>query len=144
MKASNIRFTGVLSIGLAAISLGSKTAFSDLAGSFVILTTISYLIPIAGHLLTGRRSIPRGPFWMGKYGFFVNAVAIILIIFTNIMFCLPFAMPTTAQTMNYSSVILVGLVVLIGGWWLWHGKRSYSGPTLPHIDDASMILDDEK
>ncbi|EIM81933.1 amino acid transporter, partial [Stereum hirsutum FP-91666 SS1] len=135
---------GVLSIGLAAISLGSKTAFSDLAGSFVILSTISYLIPIAGHLLTRRRSIPRGPFWMGKYGFFVNAMAVLLIIFTNVMFCLPFAMPTSEETMNYSSVIFVGLVVLIGGWWLWHGWGSYPGPKLPHIDEAGRILEDEK
>lgn len=135
---------GVLSIGLAAISLGSKTAFSDLAGCFVILSTISYLIPIAGHLLTNRRNIPHGPFWMGKYGYIVNAVASLFIIFTDVMFCLPFAMPTSVQTMNYSSVILVGLVLLTGGWWIWHGRRRYEGPRLPHMNVAGRVLEDEK
>lgn len=81
---------------------------------------------------------------MGKYGFFVNAMAVLLIIFTNVMFCLPFAMPTSEETMNYSSVIFVGLVVLIGGWWLWHGWGSYPGPKLPHIDEAGRVLEDEK
>lgn len=81
---------------------------------------------------------------MGKYGLFVNAMAVLLIIFTNVMFCLPFAIPTSEETMNYSSVILVGLVVLIGGWWLWHGLGSYPGPHLPHTDEAGRVLEDEK
>ncbi|KAH0541566.1 hypothetical protein FGG08_003978 [Glutinoglossum americanum] len=77
----------VLSSALGAIPLGSKTAFLDLAGSFVILTTTSYALAIGPHLLTGRRHVPPGPFWLGRAGFFINALAVILIIFFNIMFC---------------------------------------------------------
>jgi len=72
---------------LGAIPLGSKTAFSDLAGSFIILTTTSYALAIAPHLLTGRKNIPPGPFWMGSAGFAINGIAVVLIIFFNIMFC---------------------------------------------------------
>lgn len=133
-----------LSVVLAVISLGSKTAFSDLAGSFCILSATSYLIPIAGHLLTGRRHVPRGPFWMGRYGYFVNAAAVAFIIFTDVIFCLPFSLPTTVQAMNYNSVILVGCLFLTTGWWLWHGLQNYAGPTLPHIDEVARILVDEK
>lgn len=135
---------GVLNIGLAAIALGSTTAFNDLAGCFAILSTISYLIPIASHLLSGRRNIPHGPFWMGKYGYFVNAVASLFIIFTNVIFCLPFFVPTTVQTMNYSSVILVGFLLLTGVWWIWHGRRNYPGPELPHMDIAGRLVEDGK
>lgn len=30
--------------------------------------------------------------------------------------------------MNYNSVILVGVFVLISVWWLVHGLRRYPGP----------------
>jgi choline transport protein len=77
----------VFCTALGAITLGSKTAFQDLAGSFIILTTTSYACAIAPHLLTGRKNVPPGPFWMGKWGFPVQAVAVVLIIFFNVMFC---------------------------------------------------------
>lgn len=30
--------------------------------------------------------------------------------------------------MNYNSVILVGVVVLTGAWWVAHAIRNYPGP----------------
>lgn len=123
-------FCAILSTGFGAISLGSNQAFVDLAGSFVILTTVSYVLAIAPNLFTGRRHVPRGPFWMGKAGFFINAAAVVLIIFFDIMFCFPSTFPTTVQTMNYNSVILVGIVALTAIWWLIHGFTSYPGPKL--------------
>lgn len=77
----------VLCTGFGAIQLGSKTAFTDLVGSFIILTTMSYFLAIFPHLITGRKNVPQGPFWMGKAGFFVNGVAVVLIVFFNILFC---------------------------------------------------------
>ena len=81
---------------------------------------------------------------MGKYGWFINTMACLLIIFTDVMFCLPFGIPTTVETMNYGSVIFVGFLVLIGGWWLWHGRRAYPGPELPHLNEEGRALVDEK
>lgn len=83
----------VLCTGFGAIQLGSKTAFSDLVGSFIILTTMSYFLAFFPNILTGRKNIPRGPFFMGSAGYFVNGVACILIVFFNIMFCFPYAYP---------------------------------------------------
>lgn len=77
----------ILCSGLGAIALGSKTAFQDLAGSFIVLSTTSYALAFAPHLLSGRKNVPPGPFWMGKFGFVVNFAAVVFIIFFNIMFC---------------------------------------------------------
>lgn len=79
--------TGVLVIGFGAISLGSKTAFSGLVGSFIILTTASYFLAIFPHILTGRKNVTPGPFWMGKYGYAVNVISVVSIVFFDIMFC---------------------------------------------------------
>ena len=77
----------VLCTALGAIGLGSKTAFSDLVGSFIILSTTSYILAIAPHLLSGRKHVPPGWFWMGKWGFAVQGIAVVLTIFFDIMFC---------------------------------------------------------
>ena len=141
----------ILCTGLGAIPLGSKTAFLDLAGSFIILTTTSYALAIGPHLFTKRKNVPPGPFWLGRFGVLINAAAVILIIFFNIMFCfreftllfvvfkgcllnyslnLAYGIPTDVTTMNYNSVILVGILVLTAFWWLIHGFRKYPGPKL--------------
>lgn len=81
---------------------------------------------------------------MGKYGFFVNGTAVLLIVFMNIMYCLPYSIPTTVETMNYNSVIFVGFVVVTAVLWVVHGWKKYEGPKLPHLDEAGRVLEDEK
>src|ERR1700761_87110 len=127
--------TGIISLALGAISLGSKTAFSDLVGSFIILTTVSYICAILPHLLSGRSNVPQGPFWMGNAGYWVNGIAVLMIIFTNVMYCFPYAFPVTVQLMNYNSVILAGCTLLTVIWWFVHGRTKYPGPRLPHLDE---------
>jgi choline transport protein len=78
---------GVIALALGAIPLGSKTAFLDLAGSFIILTTVSYAIPIAAHLFNGRKTVKPGYFWMGKAGFIIQPLALFFIIFFDTFFC---------------------------------------------------------
>ncbi|KAF2637328.1 choline transport protein [Massarina eburnea CBS 473.64] len=118
----------IISIGLGAIPLGSQTAFTDLAGSFIILTSVSYALAIAPNIFTKRRNMPKGPFHMGSAGFVVNAAAVLLIIFFDIMYCFPFALPTSTQSMNYNSVILVGVVALTSIWWFVHAGKKYHAP----------------
>lgn len=144
-------FCTIFSLGLGAIPLGSKTAFQDLAGSFIILTSTSYALAIAPNLLTGRKNVPKGPFHLGSAGFAINAAAVLLIIFFNIMYCfrkytvrkfrnaviankppLAYGLPTTVQAMNYNSVILVGVVVLTTAWWFIHGGNKYKVPAVAH------------
>jgi len=136
-------FCAVLTTAFGAIQLGSKTALADLGGSFVILTTTSYAMAILPHLLSGRKNVPQGPFWMGRAGVFVNTISVLLIVFTNVMFCLPYALPATVPAMNYNSVILVGCVTLTAFWWIIHGRTKYPGPRLPHLDAAGHKIEDD-
>ncbi|MCJ1303258.1 hypothetical protein MMC08_006066 [Hypocenomyce scalaris] len=130
----------ILCTAFGAIQLGSKTAFTDLVGSFIILTTVSYALAILPHVLTGRSNVPKGPFWMGRAGFFVNIVAVTLIIFFNIMFCFPYVYPPAISTMNWNSVILVGILFLTTLWWFIHGRGKYPGPKLAHLYLENRIV----
>jgi choline transport protein len=91
---------GVLTTAFGAIVLGSKTAFTDLTGSFVILTTVSYALAIGSHLFSGRKNLPRGPFWMGSLGWVINGLAVTLIIFFDIMFCFRKCCTLTDRKLN--------------------------------------------
>jgi choline transport protein len=77
----------VIGTGLGAIPLGSSTAFLDLTGSFIILSTVSYAIPFLGNVLTKRENFPKGPFSLGKFGTPVNLTAVLLITLFNIFYC---------------------------------------------------------
>ena len=76
---------------------------------------------------------------MGNLGFLVNGVAVVTIILFNIMFCFPYGLPTTVATMNYNSVILLGVLALTAFWWLMHGLRKYPGPKLFNFSSASEL-----
>lgn len=61
---------------LGAIYVGSATAFNAFVGSFVVMITASYTAAILPHLLTGRKNLVPGPFWMkGLTGYVMNFVA---------------------------------------------------------------------
>lgn len=123
----------VLTTAFGAIQLGSKTAFTDLVGSFIILTTVSYFLAIFPNLVTGRKHVPKGHFWMGSFGYAINAITCVLIIFFDIWFCFPFAYPVTIELMNWNSVILTGCVLLTALWWVVHGIKKYPGPKLAQL-----------
>lgn len=80
-------FVTVIATGLGAIPLGSSTAFLDLTGSFIILTTVSYAIPFTCNVLTKRQNFPQGPFSLGKWGNAVNITAVVLITIFNVFYC---------------------------------------------------------
>ncbi|KAJ2991212.1 hypothetical protein NUW58_g2597 [Xylaria curta] len=126
-------FVSIFATGLGAIPLGSSSAFLALTGSFIVLTTISYAIPFAANVLTGRKHMPAGPFHLGKLGNIINIIAILLIALFDIFFTFPYSLPTTAESMNYNSVIVVGTVVLSAIWWLVHARHHYPGPKVMQL-----------
>ncbi len=82
-----IAVLAIIATGLGAIPLGSATAFLDLTGSFIILSTVSYAIPFAANVLTGRQHFPKGPFHLGKFGTLVNILAVLFITLFDIFYC---------------------------------------------------------
>ncbi|KAI1267708.1 putative amino acid transporter [Xylariaceae sp. FL1019] len=133
-------FVCIFATGLGAIPLGSSSAFLALTGSFIVLTTVSYAIPFAANILTGRKYFPPGPFHLGKFGYAINATAILLIALFDIFFLFPYELPTTVESMNYTSVILVGIVAVSVAWWFIHATRHYPGPKVMQLyihDDSA-------
>lgn len=120
---------GALVTVLGLIYIGSATAFNAFVGSFAILTTLSYLLAILPHLLSRRQYFPAGPFYMPTaVAYPVLGIASAYIIVWNVIYLFPFTYPTTADTMNYSSVMCGGLTILLFGWYLYKRSNGYTGP----------------
>ncbi|KAI0021094.1 amino acid transporter [Xylariomycetidae sp. FL0641] len=137
-------FVGAVATALGAVALVSDSAFLALTGSFIVLTTVSYALPLAANLAGGRRYFPPGPFHLGRAGFAVNALAVAFIVLFDVLFMFPYALPTDAQSMNYNSVILVGVLALSGIWWCVHGTKKYPGPRVMqlyiHDEDPGAVV----
>lgn len=122
---------------MGCIYVGSTTAFNAFVGSYIILSTLSYLTAILPHLLNGRSKLRPGWFWMrGPIGFIVNTIVCVYIVAFIVIFCFPYALPVTAQNMNYSSLITGGLTIFIALFWFWR-QGEYEAPQVEASGVAS-------
>ncbi|KAK9852657.1 hypothetical protein MYU51_007771 [Penicillium brevicompactum] len=109
---------------LGCIYLGSSTAFNAMMSSAVTINNCAYLVPILTNVLLRRRTMHRGPFFMGHVvGMTVNAVSVAWLIFAIVFFSFPYEMPATASNMNYTCVVVGGFLIIELAWWLIAGKR---------------------
>lgn len=138
---NSIVLCGVICTLLGCIYVGSQTAFNAFIGSFVVLSTLSYLAAILPHLLSRRANVAPGWFWMkGATGFIVNGVACLYIIAFVVIFCFPFALPFDAANMNYTCLITGGLSVFVAIFWFWR-QGEYVGPHFVPLESAILAKD---
>ncbi|KAI8933825.1 hypothetical protein NX059_009527 [Plenodomus lindquistii] len=134
---------GVINTILGAIYIGSSTAFSAFVGSFIVMSSFSYLAFILPNILTRRRHVIKGPFTMPAPVFYtVGGLACGYMIVWIPIYCFPFAVPFDATTMNYSSAMVGGLTILLGGWYAYIRTRGYVGPRrlVETLENAESII----
>ncbi|KAJ6088785.1 hypothetical protein N7486_010046 [Penicillium sp. IBT 16267x] len=117
---------------LGCLYLGSSIAFNSLVGGAILMQYVSYSIPVVLLLLRGRSNIPRGPFWLGKWGLFCNIVTLLWTAFALVFYSFPPYYPTTLTTMNYISVVVVGFALVCSVYYLFFGRRTFTGP--PNVE----------
>lgn len=145
-KGTHVPFRSIVAYGvfltaMGCIYVGSTTAFSAFVGSYAILSTLSYLAAILPHLLSGRRNVTPGWFWMkGLTGFIVNGVSCAYIVVFIVIFCFPFALPVDAASMNYASLITGGLSLFVLVFWFIR-QGTYVGPRIV-VFDAHVLAKD--
>ncbi|KAK5064595.1 hypothetical protein LTR84_000428 [Exophiala bonariae] len=131
---------------LGAIYVGSTTAFNAFVGSFVLLSSSSYVAAILPNLVTGRKNIEvYGPFELkGWKGFALNGIACAYMIVWFVIYSFPFALPTDAKTMNYAALLWGGFTILVSAWWFLGARRSYEGPPMVRDGGRATLADTVK
>ena len=90
--------TGCLVTVLGCIYIGSTTAFNAFVGSYILMSSASYIAAILPHLVTKRKNITYGPFNLnyGPLGYICNAIACGYMCVWFVIYCFPFFLPVTA------------------------------------------------
>ncbi|KAK3356694.1 gaba permease-like protein [Lasiosphaeria hispida] len=128
---------------LGVIYFGSTTAFNAFSGVGVICLTLSYAAPIAASLFEGRHQVKTGKFYLGKFGWFANFVAIGWSMLALPLFCMPAYIPVTAATVNYAPVVFVAFLLIAAAWYYVWGRKNYRGPPTSTLGVVHVPVADE-
>ncbi|KAJ3562132.1 hypothetical protein NPX13_g8679 [Xylaria arbuscula] len=126
--------TTLLSVGFCLIYgllyVASTQAFNSIITTAVLGINISYAVPAALVLLGGRENrLPERHFKLGKLGYFCNAWAPLWIAVIAVFISFPNKLPVNAASMNYVSVVLGAIVIILGlGWWAI--RKQFHGPAI--------------
>ena len=120
---------------LSLINIGSSAALNAITSLGAIATLISYYVTISCFLyrrLNGPEIPPRR--WsLGSWGLTINVAALLFL--TPLIFFLtwPLAQPVVASNMNWSSVMLIGVLSMAMVYYIFRGRYEYTGPVI-HVD----------
>lgn len=74
--------------------------------------------------------IPYGPFQLGRYREPINAFAVLYTVFMTFFLLWPAEAHPTAATMNWTVVLIGGVLVFAAFWWFVEGRKSFIGPDI--------------
>ena len=119
---------------LGFIYLGNTTAFNAILSMAVLGLYASYLIPIVYFMIYGRPNFAAhefGVFRMPKtLGLALNILASAWLVLAMVFSTFPTFIPVTRQNMNYSTVVMVGWVVVGGAYYFISGRKKFEVPVV--------------
>ncbi|RSL81714.1 hypothetical protein CEP52_017138 [Fusarium oligoseptatum] len=134
VRTTIMAFIFTLIYGL--LYLASTSAFNSIITSAVLFLNITYAVPQGILLTQGRKEhLPPRYLNLGTFGYVCNTFSILWIVVLGVFVCMPPTLPVTTETMNYISVVTVGLFSIIIGLWFFEGRKKFEGP---HIDWEMM------
>ncbi|KAJ4377605.1 hypothetical protein N0V83_000432 [Neocucurbitaria cava] len=124
----------ILQMLLGFIYLGNSTAFNAVLSMAVLGLYASYLIPIIYFMVYGRPNFTAHDFGVFRLpkglGLSLNLLACAWLILAMVFSTFPTLMPVSPQNMNYSTVVIVGWVVLGGAYYFINGKHKFEVPVI--------------
>jgi choline transport protein len=131
MPANAMVLSGACISIYGVIFIGSSTAFAAMVSAAIIFQQTSCVIPQAIVLYRGRdKVLPERYFDLGKFGPWINGLAVAWVVFLDVLYCFPTSMPVTAQNMSYVSVVTVGLVGFVVVLWFTTKRGVFVGPRI--------------
>lgn len=132
-----IILSAVIDCLLGCIYFGSAAAFNSFTGVATICLSTSYGVPILVSMARGRRAVKGSPYSLGRFGYLINGIAVSWIALATVLFCMPTALPVTASTMNYASVVFAAFATISFVWYLVYARKNFTGPPVPIVEDRA-------
>jgi choline transport protein len=138
-----ILLAAVLQAILSLIFIGNTTAFNAFIALSTVGINLSYCLPVFLYLVYGRWNlkIEKGPFNLGRFGPFVNFVAVCWTAFLTIFLMFPSYQPVTPENMNYAVVILAFVFVFATVLWFAWGRKVFTGPVTEVVGVESFVAE---
>ncbi|KAG1893655.1 amino acid/polyamine transporter I [Suillus fuscotomentosus] len=133
-----------LALAMGLLAFASTQAINAIFTLGVTSSYVSYIIPIMTRFAF-KNDFKPGPFNLGKFSFPVAAIAVLWMVFMNIVFFFPTTPQTNVQEMNYTVVVLGGFMSLAIFWYycpVYGGVHWFNGP-VSNIASADKGQDDE-
>ncbi|KAK5080003.1 hypothetical protein LTS08_008914 [Lithohypha guttulata] len=117
---------------LACINIGSSVALNAITSLGALATLFSYYLTISCivHRRLAGPPLPHRVWSLGRFGLAINIGSLLFL--TPLIFFItwPLVTPVTASTMNWSSVMLVGVFVVASIYYFVKGRKEYEGPVV--------------
>lgn len=130
LPANSIYMITLISCLVILLYLGPSLVLNAILGTASICFYISYAIPIFCMLYQKQhQGLPRHYFDLGHVkGNILLTISGLWSVFISVWLILPLKLPVTSANMNYTSVVLAGLVFIFSIYWFTSGRRRYTDP----------------
>jgi amino acid transporter len=129
---------------------GIPVAFFAVVSISVIGLYIAYVTPVLLRLRAGSNFTPGAWTLGGRYRW-VNTIAVVWVALCVVIFSLPFtpaAVPWNDEfdwsALNYAPLMVGGLFIAVGLWWVIDAKNKYKGPVRTIAFDEGMGITEEE
>ncbi|RMD43711.1 hypothetical protein DV735_g1452, partial [Chaetothyriales sp. CBS 134920] len=117
---------------LSLINIGSSVALQAITSLGALSTIISYYLTI-GCLVWRRLSggpLPPRRWSLGRWGLPINIAALLFLTPLTFFITWPLVTPVDAATFNWSSVMLVGVLIISLLYYVFKARKEYVGPVM--------------
>jgi amino acid transporter len=131
IPANAIAFTCIFTCLISLINIGSNVAFNAIISLQVVAIMMTYAVSISCVLyrrIAHPELIPTARWSLGRWGVPVNAMGLAYVTFTFFWSFWPNSIPVTAQNMNWSVVLFMGVFILCLLTYIVQGRKIYNGP----------------
>ncbi|KAF2741661.1 hypothetical protein M011DRAFT_522600 [Sporormia fimetaria CBS 119925] len=126
---------GIFSTFAGVVNIASPAALVAISSAFALFAASSWLTVVIPNILTRRRYLVPGPFWMPAWVYYPLAIfsCLFRIVFT-VIYCFPPVMPFDVTSLNWSPVMFSGSTLLVPVWWFCVRNKGYTGPGVLLLD----------
>jgi len=136
---NTVVFDGLIALLLGLLVFAGTQAINAIFGISIVGLYIAYAIPIAARFL-GTNNFQPGPFSLGVFSLPIATAAVLFMLLMSVVFFFPVTSTTTVQDMNYTVVVVGGVMILSVAWYYfpkYGGVHWFTGP-VSNIDPISI------
>lgn len=115
---------------LSLIIIGSTTALRSISSLGAVAILSSYIMTISTLIWRRLYGAPLPPrrWSLGKYGLPINIAAVCFVLPMFVFAFFPLTKEVSRETLNYASVMFVGVLAIAAVYYLLKGRHVYDGP----------------